>query len=475
MLFANPAISYHIFLTFVPFCRERLIFIPERIRRYYFTMLETIILYILTSVTVFLALTNIIPYHFSLRNFIIGILLLFCCLTTLYTWQGNSSIFTALFIILSYLCFICRKRIKPLMVICCSLVGYICYILSDSILTQILIKIVHISISDIVNSYQLLYCLMNTIITYLLTFFIGELLKKKYHFSSITMSGPVYITFFSILFISVLMFIFNFVNGEKIGYTTSALTFNGIFVITYSLITLSFTLIMIRYIQRDAKAKSMIEQYHNLEHYTDELERMNLQFRAFRHDYIDILTTLSGYIEDNDMDGLRRTFEEKIAPLGNSMNQSIRHLSSLSHIKIPELKSLISSKVLYAQSHNIPVCLDITMDIESIPMDIIDLVRIMGIFFNNAIEDVLSADKTNASLMFGILKEESRITLVLKNSTLADVSILPAINNLGYSSKGNNRGIGLYNAKEILAHYNNVIHHTDIKDSTFTQTLELYY
>lgn len=438
-------------------------------------MLPTSVVYFITAIALFFALTNIIPYRFSFKSFIIGILILIFSLFTLYSKLGQLSIFCILSIFISYLCIICRKQLKPISVIFFSLCGYICYILSDNIMAQLLLNVFHIPLEDIVGSFYLLYCLATTLITYLLTFTIGEILKKHFHISSLTLPKSTYFSLFSLLCISTIMFVFNIVIGQQAGYTPGNLTFNAVLIIVYSLITFIIFLIMIHYIQKEAKANSMLDQYRNLEHYTDELERMNLEFRSFRHDYIDILSTLSGYIENNDMTGLRHTFEETIAPLGDAMNQSVSRLSSLSHIKLPTLKSLISSKTLYAQSRNINVIFEITEDVETIPVEIVDFVRILGIFFNNATEEILSNDIPDKTLTLSIIRKEKSSIWIIKNPTHADKSILSSIYKLGYSSKGNNRGIGLHTVKTILANYNNVVHHTTIENGLFIQTLELYY
>jgi two-component system sensor histidine kinase ComD len=42
---------------------------------------------------------------------------------------------------------------------------------------------------------------------------------------------------------------------------------------------------------------------------------------------------------------------------------------------------------------------------------------------------------------------------------------------LGFSTKGRNRGIGLNNVKEILDKYENIILETEIEESTFRQII----
>ncbi|MCI9541630.1 MAG: GHKL domain-containing protein [Lachnospiraceae bacterium] len=437
-------------------------------------MLQIYMFYFLIAISLFFAFTNIIPYHFSPRDTIVGISLLFFCVVTLYQYNGYPIIFIVLLIILSYLCFICRKQLNPLLVILCSLSGYICYILTDNILSQIMLKCFPFSYYN--SFYSLFFFFIITMfITYLLTFFIGEILKRSLYTPSLSLTEIIIMALFILLCLSVIIFVFNFIGGKQVGYTSEILTFNAIFIIFYSFITCVIFLIIIWFIHKDSYSRTILEQYHNLEHYTSELENINLRFRSFRHDYLDILSTLSSYIEENDITGLRCTFEDKIAPLNNTINLSIDHLSSLSNIKICELKSLLYAKVMFAQSHNIHTLLDIAENITEIPMDIIDLIRLIGIFFNNAIDELLIPEITNKNLEFGIIKKEGSIIIVLKNTTLADKTILPHIYNLGYSSKGENRGIGLFTAKTIIGRYNNIIHHTTIKDSLFIQTIELYY
>jgi sensor histidine kinase regulating citrate/malate metabolism len=43
----------------------------------------------------------------------------------------------------------------------------------------------------------------------------------------------------------------------------------------------------------------------------------------------------------------------------------------------------------------------------------------------------------------------------------------------GYSSKGENRGMGLAIAKKVLGKYNNILHITSFENNMFTQTIEI--
>ena len=48
------------------------------------------------------------------------------------------------------------------------------------------------------------------------------------------------------------------------------------------------------------------------------IESINNEMRKFRHDYVNILTTMSEYIRD-DMPGLRQYFNENIIPMKDNL------------------------------------------------------------------------------------------------------------------------------------------------------------
>ncbi|MFR6242650.1 MAG: hypothetical protein ACLUJ1_14510 [Mediterraneibacter faecis] len=63
------------------------------------------------------------------------------------------------------------------------------------------------------------------------------------------------------------------------------------------------------------------------------------------------------------------------------MTSDTTKINSLINLKDIELKSLLSAKLLYALNLGINVEIEIIEEISHIQMDIIDLARIVGIFF----------------------------------------------------------------------------------------------
>lgn len=57
------------------------------------------------------------------------------------------------------------------------------------------------------------------------------------------------------------------------------------------------------------------DSYNRLQEYTNQIENMYSSLRSFKHDYSNIMLSMSGYIEANDMDGLKEYFDKEILPL----------------------------------------------------------------------------------------------------------------------------------------------------------------
>lgn len=117
-----------------------------------------------------------------------------------------------------------------------------------------------------------------------------------------------------------------------------------------------------------------------LQQYTAQVESLYNSLRSFKHDYSNILLTLYEYIDTRDMDGLASYFTRNILPLTKQLDPQNAHITRLSNLNIVELKSMVTAKIIYAQEMGIDVSVEINQPLDRVNMDIIDLVRILGIF-----------------------------------------------------------------------------------------------
>lgn len=203
--------------------------------------------------------------------------------------------------------------------------------------------------------------------------------------------------------------------------------------------------------------------------YTKTLEYLYQSMRSFRHDYLNILSTLQGYMMDNDMEGLKNYFRDSILPLNQACVPPTFVIGKLSNIKIPELKGLLYNKIIYAISLGIQVHLDIPNPVTRVSMDHVDLCRILGIYLDNATEAACQSERKQMDLLF---LEETCSTFSIGNTCPSLTLPLSALAAPGTTTKGKDRGTGLYTVSQILEKYPTVLRNMSYHDNYFEQHLE---
>jgi len=219
---------------------------------------------------------------------------------------------------------------------------------------------------------------------------------------------------------------------------------------------------------KSAELKSKEIQIHQLNDYLNNVETLNFEMRKFKHDYKNILIGLNGYIEENDLEGLKEYMYEHIFPYEDNIDKNLTELNNLSYIKLIELKGLLSFKLSYAIEIGIKVTIGIHEEIDSIHMDIVDLCRVIGILLDNAIE--ASAVSDERYIHFIINHTENAILIAVENSTVCQLPTISKMYEQGFTTKADHSGLGLISLRKILDNYAMSIETTS-KDSTFSQVL----
>lgn len=186
----------------------------------------------------------------------------------------------------------------------------------------------------------------------------------------------------------------------------------------------------------------------NLEQYAASLEEMMKEFRSFKHDYSNILSTISGYLEGDDIRGLKQYYNKELVPYSINIESANTRLALLSNILIKPLKGIITSKVIEAGNRELSVFIDIEEIIESVNMNVVDLCRIIGILMDNAIEGAEAS--TGKRIEFGIIKKTEAVIIIINNSCSKDVPEIHELFRSGFTTKGDGRGIGLWSVKKLI-------------------------
>lgn len=268
-----------------------------------------------------------------------------------------------------------------------------------------------------------------------------------------------------------IVFLLNGWAARRAGFPESLYQTDLILFGAYTVLTIAISLIVLKVFREREEMEHEKQQYESLQEYTKQIETMYTNLRTFKHDYVNILTSLSGYLDTKDYGGLEKYFTENILPTNQTINRENYRLNQLSNIREQGLKGLISSKLIYAHEMGIDVYIDVMEPIETVTMKAIDLSRIMGIYLDNAIEAAMECEKKE--IKFNMVKEEHTVAIILMNSFQNKDIPFSLMEQCGYSSKGEDRGLGLHNVKEILKKYENVCKTTSIEGKYFMQMLEI--
>ncbi|WP_334329825.1 sensor histidine kinase [Companilactobacillus sp. HBUAS59699] len=207
--------------------------------------------------------------------------------------------------------------------------------------------------------------------------------------------------------------------------------------------------------------------------YIKELEGNYDEMRKFKHDYKNLLLSLSVLLNDDDDKNAR----EKIKDLLKDSTINTNDVSKLNNPRLFKIqdelvRGIIISKIITAKNFNITTNTEIDPEIFISRSDSVPITRILGILFDNAIE----ACRKNPQpfLKFAILGDDNTTEFIIINNTAPNTQI--NINKIfvnGFSTKENHNGIGLANVQELVNKKPNFFLHTKFENDEFTVILTI--
>ena len=207
------------------------------------------------------------------------------------------------------------------------------------------------------------------------------------------------------------------------------------------------------------------------EQYIREVETQQFAIRSFRHDYINLLLTMNQYLKEDDLAGLKQYFDEEIMPTRAQLESQDVELGNLGQLQSKEIKSLLSVKIMEAQTLGINTVVEIPEVVEKINMKTTSLARVLGVFLDNAIEECKR--HRDSKLLLAILEKENHQLIVVKNTCCDEMPTVKQIFEKRFSTKGKDRGLGLFNVRQLLDKVHHVSLETVISDGYFIQELKI--
>ncbi|MCL1863055.1 MAG: GHKL domain-containing protein [Defluviitaleaceae bacterium] len=223
-----------------------------------------------------------------------------------------------------------------------------------------------------------------------------------------------------------------------------------------------------RQMEAEFKSKSL----QTLENFNQHLMQACDEMHRFRHDHLNLLHSFLGFADDHNNVAFKSHLIKTLTYAEETLKNLDGSSAKLKFIHIPEISGLLSVKFAYAVAQDIDVRIDIAEVVEDIPVNKLDLCRMLGIMLDNAIEELLSKEYESRVLKFGVILNTDDIMIICSNTckTPPDVA---KIFLKGYSDKGLGRGLGLYNLKETSKLLGNVVVTTRIKCNEFVLALTI--
>ncbi len=236
-------------------------------------------------------------------------------------------------------------------------------------------------------------------------------------------------------------------------------------------------MIQIVYIRLLVKSISVKEEMrlqekdlHQLAAYNHELEKNMEDMRGIRHDIKNLFLTMGGFVDRSNDEEMKVFYEEKIVPFAKQELQKNDLYVKLTGIQDESLKSFLYFKILQGIEQNVPMDLQVQFfnadDIFCIGQ--IDLIRILGILIDNAIEEAKSC---KGSVIISMKENGQEYLFSVSNTVRQQIREKGVI--AGTTDKGLGRGNGLLIVEKLIRKYKNVLLNSFFKENEFVQCLRI--
>ena len=213
-------------------------------------------------------------------------------------------------------------------------------------------------------------------------------------------------------------------------------------------------------------------RYRDMERYSRHIEELYKEVRSFRHDYTNLLTSLRLGIEEEDMEQIKEVYDSVLKDSSQKLQDNKYDLGRLVNIRDKGLKSLLAGKFIKAREKDIVFNVEVPEEIQVEGMRLLDFLTIVSILCDNAIEASVEVGQPHVSIAF--LKNGAQETFIIENSIKEERIDISEIFSFGASSKGEERGVGLYTVMKLVESYPNASLNTTCQNQVFRQVLAVH-
>lgn len=209
-----------------------------------------------------------------------------------------------------------------------------------------------------------------------------------------------------------------------------------------------------------SKQRAIEIENKQLQEYTCYLDKNEDKLRRFKHDYQNLLDGLRISAQEDDVQAVINQLVEYSASHFNQ--KALRKYKGVNHIHDKNLKSIAIAELTKLYDLKIDYSFGCDKDIYQIPrsVDVLDLIRIIGITFDNAIEESQklinkTKQKNSARVDAMYYQEDGDFEFEIRNRIVDRNIDTNNIQKKNYSTKNGHMGLGLSNVQKIVHKYEN--------------------
>jgi len=314
------------------------------------------------------------------------------------------------------------------------------------------------------------YTLLVTVLSALATLLFTKVTKKQRRLINQSNTAQTVLAGISLLIIGAMIIITGI--WHNLGTAIDFLIWTIIPLLGIAIATLAGVLLYAKSLHEQLALRQKETEQEILQQYTEQIEQQQGIVSRMQHDIGNILSSMEGYLGNDDIAGLKEYFYTKVKPATKGITVNNLTLARLANIKLPEIKATLAGKLALAQSAGVDTTFEAHDVIEYISVDSVALVRMLGIIMDNAIEELIELGR--GQLMVACYEVGDGVTFVVQNTCRQGIQKLHELEQVGFSTKGESRGLGLSNLAEIANTYpDNINLHTSIEGENFTQKLRI--
>lgn len=204
--------------------------------------------------------------------------------------------------------------------------------------------------------------------------------------------------------------------------------------------------------------------------YTEKLEKEERKLRKFKHDYQNMLLSLKELADFED----RNEFKQGVMNLEEYFNvrfasNEIWEFNDFDNLKNQYVKSIFISKVQDMRNMKITAEFSCPKIIEDIDIPVFDLVRVLGITLDNAVEAV--SGNSDGRIAMNIMKVRGAVKFVISNTVTGPHKPVGKLIQEGYTTKSRHHGLGLGNIRDIRKENGNLFVSYKYEEDMFVATI----